>query len=442
MAAPRGSPAAGRINRRLTALTALVLGLCALGLLTVRATVDAPRGVLGIGLFVLALATTWYGLVRRGALHILGFAIGALLALALTVLLIRADPPLALGVTLATALALAAGSHAFRIRVPLPPAPRPAHPVVFWNSRSGNGKAQRARLAEEARVRGIEPIELTSGASLAQLVRAALDAGADALAMAGGDGSQAIVARFAADRGLPYACIPAGTRNHFARDLGVDRNDVIGALDAFVDGGERIVDLGEVNGRTFVNNVSLGVYGVAVQRAGYRNAKVRTVLETVPTSLGTGEPSRLRWRSPDGLEHEGGAAIVVSNNAYRLGHVMGDGTRPRLDEGLLGVTAISVPGDEPGMRTWTTSVYEVDGQDPVPAGVDGEAVTFDPPLSFRIRHGALRCRIARRHPGASPSAFLPVGAWAAIRTLVAIAAGRDPRPVPGGRATGPHGPRT
>ena len=85
--------------------------------------------------------------------------------------------------------------------------------------------------------------------------------------MAGGDGSQAVVAAVAADAGLPYACIPAGTRNHFALDLGVDRDDVVGALDAFVDGGERLVDLGEVNGRVFVNNVSLGVYAEAVQRA-------------------------------------------------------------------------------------------------------------------------------------------------------------------------------
>ena len=84
--------------------------------------------------------------------------------------------------------------------------------------------------------------------------------------MAGGDGSQAIVAAAAANAGVPYACIPAGTRNHFALDLGVDRNDVVGALEAFVDGGERSVDLAEVNGRVFVNNVSLGVYADAVQQ--------------------------------------------------------------------------------------------------------------------------------------------------------------------------------
>ena len=96
-------------------------------------------------------------------------------------------------------------------------------------------------------------------------MRDAVDRGADALAMAGGDGSQAIVAAIAAELGLPYACVPAGTRNHFALDLGVDRDDVVGALDAFVDGGERVVDLAEVNGRVFVNNVSLGLYAEAVQ---------------------------------------------------------------------------------------------------------------------------------------------------------------------------------
>src|SRR5438477_9555166 len=116
--------------------------------------------------------------------------------------------------------------------------------------------------------------------------------------MAGGDGSQAIVADIAAERGLPYACIPSGTRNHFALDLGVDRDDVVGALDAFVDGGERRVDLAEVNGRTFVNNVSLGLYAEAVQRAGYRDAKVRTLLETVPKLFEPSQHDQLRLRTP------------------------------------------------------------------------------------------------------------------------------------------------
>jgi hypothetical protein len=142
------------------------------------------------------------------------------------------------------------------------------------------------------------------------LVRGAVERGADGLAMAGGDGSQAIVAAIAAEQELPYACIPAGTRNHFALDLGVDRDDVVGALEAFVDGGERRVDLAEVNGRVFVNNVSLGLYAEAVQSAGYRNAKIRTLLDTVPDVLGpTGTELDLRWNGPGG--HERGLSPYV-----------------------------------------------------------------------------------------------------------------------------------
>ena len=127
-------------------------------------------------------------------------------------------------------------------------------------------------------------------------MRGAVADGADGLAMAGGDGSQAIVAAIAAELDLPYGCIPAGTRNHFALDLGVDRDDVVGALDSFVDGGERRVDLAEVNGRVFVNNVSLGLYAEAVQRKGYRDAKLKTILDTLarrPRTRGRGARSAL-----------------------------------------------------------------------------------------------------------------------------------------------------
>ena len=172
--------------------------------------------------------------------------------------------------------------------------------------------------------------------------------------MAGGDGSQAIVAAIAAERGLPYACIPAGTRNHFALDLGVDRDDVVGALDAFVDGGERRVDLAEVNGRVFVNNVSLGLYAEAVQRSGYREAKLRTLLDTVPDVVGEAAGARPALDRPGGHEHHSGAAILVSNNRYRLGRAVGSGTRPRIDDGLLGITVAGAPagrGKEAGCRS-------------------------------------------------------------------------------------------
>ena len=147
--------------------------------------------------------------------------------------------------------------------------------------------------------------------------------------MAGGDGSQAAVAAIAAEHALPYACVPAGTRNHFALDLGVDRDDVVGALDALVDGGERVVDLAEVNGRVFVNNVSLGVYGEAVQLPGYREAKLRTLLDTIPDVVGPdAQRQPLCWTDLDGRQREGRATVLVSNNRYRLGRPLGSGTRP------------------------------------------------------------------------------------------------------------------
>ena len=237
--------------------------------------------------------------------------------------------------------------------------------------------------------------------------------------------------------GLPYACVPAGTRNHFALDLGVDRDDVVGALDAFVDGGERRVDLAEVNGRVFVNNVSLGLYAEAVQRSGYRDAKIRTLLDTVPDVLGPdgGEPD-MRWHGPGGHEHRGGAAVLVSNNRYRLGRAVGSGTRPRIDDGLLGITVVGSPtggGEEgsprsargaSGPRRHSRSMRN----SPVPAGIDGETVVLHAPLHFRIRAGVLQVRIARQHPGASPSAMVPEGMWAGVAELARIALGRQQTP--------------
>jgi diacylglycerol kinase family enzyme len=303
---------------------------------------------------------------------------------------------------------------------------------VFINPRSGDGRAARVGLAEAARVRGFDTVELRPGDDLAMLVRDRIDAGADAVAMAGGDGSQAVAAGIAAEAGLPFACIPSGTRNHFALDLGVDRDDVVGALDAFVDGGERVADLGEVNGRIFVNNVSLGVYAEAVQQDGYRASKVRTLLDTVPRSLGSsGAAQDLRWVTPGGRTLHGAAVILVSNNQYRLSGAAGAGTRPAVDQGVLGVTVVDPPNRGQSerrrpVRQWSATVFSVDAAQPVPAGIDGEATVLETPVRFRIRPAALRVRIAAKHPGASPSAVEPVGAVAALKALVRIAAGKAP----------------
>ncbi len=295
------------------------------------------------------------------------------------------------------------------------------------NPRSGGGKARKLGLAGEAAKRGIEAVELQPGDDLETLVGDAIARGANGLAMAGGDGSQAIVAAIAAGHDLPYACIPAGTRNHFALDLGVDRDDVVGALDAFVDGGERLVDLGEVNGRVFVNNVSLGVYAEAVSHAGYREAKLRTLLETIPDTLGPdGSPRELRWADPGGDVQRSAAMMLVSNNPYLLGPTPGSGTRPRLDAGVLGVVDFHPPvgggaGPATAWRELTIPELEVDADAPVPTGIDGESITLEPPLRFRSRPAALRVRIAPQHPGASPSAAIPRGAWGGLASLTRIA---------------------
>ena len=418
------------MTRRLAALGALLFATALLALAVTAAASSFPKGLSVLACLAVAVAAGFYGLTRRGFAHVAGLGAAALLVAGAVTLIVTGhrvldDTLILVGIL----LALACARTAFAVRVALPTTARPRRAVLFLNPRSGGGKAQRFHLADEARARGIEPVELGPADDLRTLVEAAIAGGADALAMAGGDGSQAIVAAATAEHGLSYACIPSGTRNHFALDLGVDRDDVIGALDAFVDGGERHVDLARVNGRVFVNNVSLGVYAEAVQRAGYRDAKLRTLLETTPDALGAnGQELDLRWKGTGGHEHRSGVVILVSNNRYRLGRALGSGTRPRLDDGVLGVAVVGrearsrANGRRP-WREWSSPAFEVQSSGSVPAGIDGEAVMLDAPLRFEIVPAALRVRIARSHPGAAPSAGHPDGAWAALRGLVRIATG-------------------
>lgn len=425
-----------RPRRRVLAAVALLLGAAGTAYLLVTVIRNLPWGPVTAGIVLLAALAAREGVCRRGTGRILG--LGAAVVLLVLAVASAFAGERVLDVVLSVALlvaAVAAARRALAARASLDTAPRPSHPVVVMNLRSGGGKAITHRLADEARARGIEPVEFTPGDDLVGLVRGAVGAGADALAAAGGDGTQALVASIAAELGLPFACIPAGTRNHLALDLGVDRDDVVGALDAFVTGGERRVDLAEVNGQVFVNNVSLGLYAQAVQRAGYRSAKLRTVLDTAPDVVGPDDAHRpdLAWVDPEGLAHPSAALILVSNNAYRLGRVIGSGTRPRLDSGRLGVAVLGSRADTVGgsgrsrrWRQWQPETFRIDSSGPVAAGVDGEAHLLDPPVRFAVRPGALRVRIAMQHPGASPSAELPGSIAGTIGLLCRLAAGLDP----------------
>ena len=419
------------MSRRLAALVALGGGGLSIAGATYVFVADFPRGLIVVLCVLGALAAAWLGLLRRGPLRLAGIAVAALLVALATATTISGDSVWALGVVIVAFLAGVAGARiAFKPDRSLPRAEPPRQPVLFVNPRSGDGRAEKVGLAAAAEERGLETVVLKPGEDLEQLVRDAVGRGADGLAMAGGDGSQALVAAIAAEHDLPYACIPSGTRNHFALDLGVDREDVVGALDAFVDGGERYVDLGEVNGRVFVNNVSLGVYAEAVSQDGYREAKLQTLLDTLTDTLGPdGEASELRWADSDGAAQVSTALILVSNNPYRLGPTIGSGTRPRLDTGLLGVVDFHPPvaGEELAPARWRelrAPELEIESDGPIPIGVDGESLVLESPLRLRIRPKALRVRIAHQHPGASPSAEVPGGPLSALKKLLRIAAGQ------------------
>ena len=154
-------------------------------------------------------------------------------------------------------------------------APRSGRRVLFVNPKSGGETAERFDLVAECLKRGIVPVVMAPGDDVRALA-AELTAGAEVIGMAGGDGSQAAVATAASALDVPFVCVPAGTRNHFAADIGLDRRDVVGALDAFDTQEERLIDMASVNGRDYLNIASLGLYGRIVQSPQYREAKAKT----------------------------------------------------------------------------------------------------------------------------------------------------------------------
>jgi diacylglycerol kinase family enzyme len=267
--------------------------------------------------------------------------------------------------------------------------------------------------------------------------------------MAGGDGSQALVADVARQHDVAHVCVPAGTRNHFALDLGLDREDVVAALDAYGPALERRVDLAQVGDRIFVNNASLGVYATVVQSDAYRNAKLGTTARMLPDLLGPGgKRFDLRFDRPDGSPRSSADMVLVSNDVYRLESMTGFGTRPRIDDGLLGVVTVTIDraADIPtlmsleaagrihrfhGYQAWSTPEFVVDSADPlIDVGVDGEALRLQTPLRFRSLPGVLRVRVPLSAPGASPAALAPAGIGEAVPALLRVLAGRPAAATP------------
>ena len=436
--------------RRLCALGALLVGLASVVVAVVVLWNNWGALLGALVLLVVAIMAAWYVVTRRGVVRVVATAVAlAAVVIALATLLRRHSVAgivavvvlVVVGAELAR-IALRPGRAAHEVPAPPGVPVGAAHaPVLILNPWSGGGKAS-PEFAAEAQSRGIETVTLARGDDLETLARDAIARGADVIGMAGGDGSQALVAGVAAEHDLPFVCIPAGTRNHFALDLGVDRDDVAGALDAFVDGYERRVDLARVNGRVFVNNVSFGVYAAIVQSDAYRDAKLGTAAKMLPELLGPDyDPFDFDLDGPGEVGHAHPDLILVSNNVYKLEGVGGMGTRARLDEGVLGIIVIDVHDAAgltqlvtlssagrgsayAGWHEWTAPELEIRSGRDVDAGIDGEAVVLEAPVRLEVVPGALRVRIAPHHPGVSPAAVARATQQGALRRLVHLAFGR------------------
>ena len=244
---------------RIWAWVALVAAAGVFTTLAILLVSDVVALLLVLAALGLAGAGLWIATTRRGVARFCGLAV-AIVALAGGVVALvwqgLFDELIALVVALAafgaaSRMALRRMQKAGRTDSAQPRArsARARSAVLLINPKSGGGKAERFDLVGEARKRGIAAVVLARGDDLLELAEKALSDGADVIGMAGGDGSQALVATVAMRHDVPHVCIPAGTRNHFALDLGLDRDDVIGALDAFTDGVEQKIDLARVNER-------------------------------------------------------------------------------------------------------------------------------------------------------------------------------------------------
>ncbi|WP_332758240.1 diacylglycerol/lipid kinase family protein [Streptomyces sp. MT206] len=455
------------MGRRWAARLSLAAGVAALLVLVVFGGL-VSLVLMGVGWAGLALsaAGVWWMLTHTGRIRVL--AVLLLVAVPLAVLALYAAAGL-LWVVLVSlglwALAVFAGRAALVEDAPpaMPehPARRPERPFLIMNPRSGGGKVTKFRLAERARALGAEVVVLDPDRpqDVAELAREAVRRGADLLGVAGGDGTQALVAGVAVAHDLPFVVISAGTRNHFALDLGLDRKNPARCLEALTDGVELRVDLGYLRAGSpeepvepeepaepgtevvFVNSASFGVYAEVVQSPAYRDDKVRTILEMLPDLLAQESGARLSVRG-DGPVLEAPQAVLVSNNPYQRGDSVGLGRRERLDTGELGVLGVHVGsaaeaaelllrGGQQGRGLTETTAREVvvDADAPViPVGVDGEALTLPTPVRCRLAPGALRVRVPRHRPGVRLGA--PPMDWRRVRrlalTMGRAAAGRGP----------------
>lgn len=389
------------------------------------------------------LAGAYWFLANRGVLRWVAFALAVLAPVALIVLYagrsllwVATGSVAVLLVGLITASA-AMGVTDDGVTTPERKAERSRRAFLIMNPRSGGGKVARFKLREKAESLGAQ-VAMLEGPRIidvAALARQAVVDGADLLGVAGGDGTQALVAGIAAEHGLPFLCISAGTRNHFAMDLGLDRADPSSCLDALADGVEHRIDLGRIGDRTFVNNASFGAYAEVVRSPAYRDDKRGTTLQMLPDMLSGDGDGDGHWLSAHagGADIEAPQALLVSNNPYESTDIAGLGRRARLDSGTLGVIAITVDnvaqaiglvrrGRGRGLTLLSAAEVTVDARQPeIPVGIDGETVMMPTPVRCSILPHALRVVVPWTRPGTRPArhAF----SWSRLARLAAF--GRD-----------------
>jgi diacylglycerol kinase family enzyme len=389
---------------------------------------------------VAVLAGTWWYLSNAGLVRLLAavVVIAAPIALIVACIVRNRLGELAGAVALA-ALSLSAGRAAIvsarpPARMPERPTPPPHRPFLIMNPRSGGGKVGKFDLVARATALGAH-VELLEGPGIvdvAELARQGMAGGADLLGVAGGDGTQALVAGIAAENDIPFLVISAGTRNHFAMDLGLDREKPDAGLEALTDGLELCLDLGRINDRTFVNNASFGVYAEVVQSPAYRDDKRGTTLKMLPDLLNGRRGPRLVVRVDDLPPIEAPQALLVSNNPYEAGDLAGLGRRARIDAGSLGVIAVMVDSaadavellrgrKASGVRRLLAHEVVVDADvDEIPVGVDGEALMLQTPVRCTIRPRVLRVRVPRNRVQAPATAQYDAG------DLLRVALNRPP----------------
>jgi len=424
-------------QRWLARLSFVLAGAAVAVLLAFAGVKSLAMLAVGVAAAVVGLAGAYVFLSRRGVVRWLGLAVFVLAPIAVIVVYAFED---LLWVAVVSAAAWLLASVTARLaltesdagwRMPEYPAqPPPRHPYLIMNPKSGGGKVGKFDLKQKAEDLGAE-VFLLEGQSVdvAKVARAAVDAGADLLGVAGGDGTQALVAGVAAEHGIPFLVISAGTRNHFALDLGLDREDPSTCLSALSDGVELRVDLGVINGQTFVNNASFGAYAEVVETPAYRGDKLNTTLNTLPELLQGHRGARLSARA-DGTEIEAPQALLVSNNPYGTGDIAGLGRRARLDRGTLGVVGVTVASARQaagllrgrhatGLSVLTTRQIEIRADAPrIPVGVDGESIAMPTPVTCTVSPQALRVWVPRDRPGVPKPK--PQKDWARLWRLAGI----------------------